>query len=247
MAFDKTLKTTTGHTSAAKHWVNGRGYNEELLEKGKYREWFWSGLSELAVNWASGNTAFERVTMYHKCVRCGQRKAAGSFNLSSNIQKTCNKCFLNTKGNVGDKRMARWEDPNPYNWQKDAACAGVDSELFFPNDITEYRDPGAVWRQLCPGCPVSEMCDKLADAHTPRLPGIYAGKWTNTKGLTYIDHEVPAGRQYPYRCRGKKYGSHLIEGPTDHYASGDCKYCDRARTAAADARKKEKDDRTVFA
>lgn len=67
-------------------------------------------------------------------------------------------------------RLLEWEPSPP--WMRDAACRGMDPELFFP-------EKGASWdvqeaRGVCAGCPVRTECLTYAMDHTERH-GVWGG------------------------------------------------------------------------
>ena len=59
-------------------------------------------------------------------------------------------------------------------WMRDAACVGMDPELFFP---IGSQEPSAVVRATCQGCPVREPCltYSLGSYNTQMLAGVWAG------------------------------------------------------------------------
>jgi WhiB family redox-sensing transcriptional regulator len=64
-------------------------------------------------------------------------------------------------------------------WHLDAACAGVDPEVFFPLDLTP-GSPGVVAaKRVCAGCPVRSEC--LADVMAGEDP---ARRWGISGGTT---------------------------------------------------------------
>ncbi|MDH6132853.1 hypothetical protein P3T37_002239 [Kitasatospora sp. MAA4] len=65
-----------------------------------------------------------------------------------------------------------WELPPPATALPGAACAGMDPDLFFPEEGDEFAERRA--KQACQGCPVRELC--LALALKRREPhGIFGG------------------------------------------------------------------------
>lgn len=64
-----------------------------------------------------------------------------------------------------------------YNWQADAACRGVDSNLFFgpqhePRDTKVRREAQA--KDICRTCPVREACLAFA-LETNETYGVWGG------------------------------------------------------------------------
>lgn len=67
-------------------------------------------------------------------------------------------------------------DPPSYWWSDNAACAGMDTEVFFPKS----RGRGTVAlklkaMQICRGCPVRQRCLESATAHYEQN-GVWGGK-----------------------------------------------------------------------
>lgn len=59
-----------------------------------------------------------------------------------------------------------------FEWQDDAACQGMDTELFFPN-VGETSKARAA-KAICGRCPVTEECALFA-IETNTLAGIWGG------------------------------------------------------------------------
>ncbi len=62
-------------------------------------------------------------------------------------------------------------------WYDDAACQGVDTELFYP----EVGGSSGATRALCDACPVRAECLQVALDND--LPGIWGGTSTNQRRL----------------------------------------------------------------
>ncbi|MCZ7531940.1 MAG: WhiB family transcriptional regulator [Acidimicrobiia bacterium] len=64
------------------------------------------------------------------------------------------------------------------DWRKDAACAGVDSDVFFPG----LEDPAASERAkvICAACPVQEACLQYA-LSTNQAAGVWGGLDANER------------------------------------------------------------------
>jgi hypothetical protein len=78
------------------------------------------------------------------------------------------------------------EQHQPKGWHHEAACKDTDPVVFFSEGRyprTEYLDPNAQWRQLCPTCPVRELC--LQSARDVQSVGIFGGKI-----FVFKDHEI---------------------------------------------------------
>lgn len=57
-------------------------------------------------------------------------------------------------------------------WTEDAACAGADTETFFPKRSALEAAVDAI--TICRGCPVIEPCFRHAMAH-PWIDGVWGG------------------------------------------------------------------------
>ena len=58
------------------------------------------------------------------------------------------------------------------NWREQAACAGIDSEVFFPTSEEEPASEEA--KAICAECPVREACLQYALA-TNQAAGVWGG------------------------------------------------------------------------
>jgi WhiB family redox-sensing transcriptional regulator len=65
------------------------------------------------------------------------------------------------------------------DWRRDAECAEVDPEIFYPLDLDPTGPAVAIAREVCAGCPVRLDC--LLDVMTGEDP---ARRWGVTAGLT---------------------------------------------------------------
>jgi WhiB family redox-sensing transcriptional regulator len=61
---------------------------------------------------------------------------------------------------------------NPTTLDK-AACAGIDTEMFYPDRYVFSREQGRFYDELCAQCPVVEACLEWALCHEPQ--GIWGG------------------------------------------------------------------------
>lgn len=59
------------------------------------------------------------------------------------------------------------------DWRSEAACSGVDSDIFFPA-AEEDREATAQAKAICEGCPVREACLQYALA-TNQSAGVWGG------------------------------------------------------------------------
>lgn len=55
-------------------------------------------------------------------------------------------------------------------WRKDAACKGVDADLFFPG----YKNPAIEAKRVCANCQVKEPCLAFA-LKNPEEQGVWGG------------------------------------------------------------------------
>jgi WhiB family transcriptional regulator, redox-sensing transcriptional regulator len=58
------------------------------------------------------------------------------------------------------------------NWREDAACTGVDSDIFFPSAEDESATSAA--KAICEQCPVRDACLQYALA-TNQTAGVWGG------------------------------------------------------------------------
>lgn len=170
------------------------GRDETLLTEGKYREWFWKGLSDSALSFLNAEVGSGPYPDYLVCSTCETRKPRASFNIGVTCtpgkpsKNRCNKCQL---ADTAYAKSGRWEDVSPVGWQSKASCEGVDREVFFPEGRNEYLDPDAEWRQYCPDCPVQQLCEDYA--YQSKSSGIFGGKLFLWKSCTrtVIDEHAP--------------------------------------------------------
>lgn len=77
-----------------------------------------------------------------------------------------------------DNNLINFQSSQVRGWQKESACAGVDSSVFFVSEgeapKVAYAKPDAEWRKYCPQCPVRETC--LEAARESESVGIWGGK-----------------------------------------------------------------------
>ena len=63
-------------------------------------------------------------------------------------------------------------------WRVDAACLGLDVDMFFPGQGEKYEEVKAI----CASCPVAEPCREYAlSKPCTNLLGIWAGEGKNTR------------------------------------------------------------------
>jgi WhiB family transcriptional regulator, redox-sensing transcriptional regulator len=80
----------------------------------------------------------------------------------------------------GSSRLARWNDST---WRQDAACAHMDTLIFFPvgetGGMTQQVD---LAKKICSSCPVREQCLEFAIA-TIQNDGIWGGTTEDERRL----------------------------------------------------------------
>ena len=59
----------------------------------------------------------------------------------------------------------------PPEWTRDAVCASVDPEVFFPEETRSSRAA----RKVCLQCPVAAECFRYAISQPANLHGVWAG------------------------------------------------------------------------
>lgn len=81
--------------------------------------------------------------------------------------------------------------PHGRDWRRDAACAEVAPEIFYPLDLDPTGPAVTAARQVCAGCPVRLDC--LLDVMEGEDP---SRRWGITAGLTPDERAaVSAGRR----------------------------------------------------
>jgi WhiB family transcriptional regulator, redox-sensing transcriptional regulator len=87
---------------------------------------------------------------------------------------------LSLNSAVGSSRLARWNDGT---WRVDAACATMDTLIFFPIGETGPAAPQVVLaKKICASCPVREECLEFAIA-TIQNDGIWGGTTEDERRL----------------------------------------------------------------
>lgn len=64
------------------------------------------------------------------------------------------------------------------SWREDAACSGVDSDLFFP--VTDDEEATAQAKAICETCPVKDACLSYSLA-TNQAAGVWGGLDANER------------------------------------------------------------------
>lgn len=160
-------------------------YDETKLNQGKYREWFWEGLTPGQVQFLRSPTV---ITPTLKCVGCKTQVPLNGLMPYDESHWICKTCFLSTQPN-GTKRHHtdnRWINETGSAWMDKASCVGTDSEVFFPQTREEYEDPEAAWRDYCPSCPVKRECRALPDkfpnqAKGTKPFGVFGGEYFGSR------------------------------------------------------------------
>lgn len=116
-------------------------------------------------------------------------------------RQPCARCGIVRTVNTGRSDVCRdckvMTNPDPYmdrEWMTDAACAGVDPELFFP-DASEQWQPTRDAKRICAGCPVRDVCL----SQTPAWD-----RWSVSGGLT--SHERRSAGSVYNRVRVDREG-----------------------------------------
>jgi WhiB family transcriptional regulator, redox-sensing transcriptional regulator len=92
---------------------------------------------------------------------------------------------------AGSSRLARWNDAT---WRDDAACAGMDTRIFFP-----IGETGPAARQVtlakaaCAACPVRDECLEFAIA-TIQNDGVWGGTTEDERRLIKRSRRAKARR-----------------------------------------------------
>lgn len=96
-------------------------------------------------------------------------RALGAYPNSGGMR--CRSCYRrNVTLNAGPARLRDLPAlPHPGEWVRDARCAQVDPDLFFP----ERGGSNAPAKMVCRGCPVLAQCRNFALEHGPEH-GIWA-------------------------------------------------------------------------
>jgi WhiB family redox-sensing transcriptional regulator len=77
-------------------------------------------------------------------------------------------------------------------WHLDAACVGIDPEIFYPLDLAPDSAGVAAAKRICAGCPVRTEC--LADVLAAEDP---ARRWGISGGTTPAERSVIFAAQQP--------------------------------------------------
>jgi hypothetical protein len=122
-------------------------------------------------------------------------------------------------------------------WQRKAACQGVDPGVFFPQRADgalnpfEYKKATARWRQYCPQCPVRQQCLEAATEY--KEVGIWAGFLFSIHGTEWkvSSDKKPPGRkptpkkEFPHNCTARSGEIHVIADKTNLTNDNRCKKC----------------------
>ena len=83
-------------------------------------------------------------------------------------------CVIGIRGEKGPSLLTlsdvNWE-PSA-DWRKDAACTGIDSDVFFPASEDELASQKA--KDICATCPVQEVCLQYS-LSTNQAAGVWGG------------------------------------------------------------------------
>lgn len=156
-------------------------YDETKLHQGKYREWFWEGLSDWAVQYLKAPVV---KIPTHRCMTCQKQVPLNGTVSYDDKHWICKECYLTpyAAGTRWRNTDSRWINEVDSRWMDKASCVGADSEVFFPETREAYEDPEAAWRDYCPSCPVKRECRALPDkfpnqAEKTKPFGIFGGEY----------------------------------------------------------------------
>jgi hypothetical protein len=74
-----------------------------------------------------------------------------------------------SRGQRAEAHSSTFHSERPEDWRQSASCAGLDTDLFFTNQIS-----GQV-RRMCAACPVNQECGQFADETGSY--GMWGGKY----------------------------------------------------------------------
>lgn len=95
--------------------------------------------------------------------------------------------------------------PNQFRWQLGAACKGVPSYLFFPEEMKRNgfeENPlfrGKKAEDYCDNCPVKQICREFSVLHDAE--GIWGGTTDTERG-----HRYPTGERFEMRNNKEELG-----------------------------------------
>lgn len=124
------------------------------------------------------------------------------------------------------------------SWESQAACIGVDPEIFYEKDPRQAK-------QICAGCPVSLQCLE----HAMRFEGFVSDRHGVWGGLTCDERHtldtgiVPMKKEPNRALRPTCKYKHPMRGPEDYFISRSngarrCRRCKRDRNKQAYEEKK---------
>ena len=90
---------------------------------------------------------------------------------------TCRRGKLDRREQAVKITRREYISPQPTAWMADAACLGIDPEMFQPDN---WEDAKAAIR-VCMGCSVILQCRVEAKAQGAGTAGVWAGKWYQEK------------------------------------------------------------------
>jgi WhiB family redox-sensing transcriptional regulator len=118
-------------------------------------------------------------------------------------------------------------------WRVDAACNGLDPDLFFP----EKGETSKPAKQVCAGCPVKAECLSMAVELNLSF-GIFGGLSARERRVVRRERGItPPLPPRPETC----VNGHELTDETatrSHYGGWRCKVCDRAYQRRAAARRR---------
>lgn len=82
-----------------------------------------------------------------------------------------------------DDCLSLMEKPD---WFQDAACRGMDPDVFFPNHLDTIEEDREIAKRVCSNCPVATQCRDMARLRNEEY-GVWGGededeRWLNNGG-----------------------------------------------------------------
>ena len=128
-----------------------------------------------------------------QCKRCGEIKPLDRFRPWHNgridgVRTTCRDCDNQEQRErtIRRRERRRFEQDDPYQairalfvvedepWREQAACRGLDTNIFFPPQGTQAKEITALINQTCAICPVKAECLAYSEK-THARHGIWGG------------------------------------------------------------------------
>jgi len=106
--------------------------------------------------------------------------------------------MIATRDSLGRKKTTQLKDRSStlnQDWKNDAACRGMDTNLFFPDEDnpTDYRK-FAIARKVCAACPVSSQCLDYAITLNIEI-GMFGGMSRKQRRIYARENKMRFGQQ----------------------------------------------------